>query len=339
MRSSVCVLSLLAVAGLVGLAGCGSKRQAEPEAGERGDSAPSRPGVAPESAAPEPAAEIDGPQVELVNKDYDRLRSRVLIRRLHRATKANLELAVYDSNIMTYDPKEYAPTPPEEKPKLAGLDFGGALVKGSLVDRIDGTPLADAEKNGPVAWTGVSEHLLEWDFDKALALAEVGAKISDEKWNDDDVPIAYQEITRIYLHEAEGTVELWARVEFTPWVKFLADVDDEDGDGFPELYGKFPQGLVTEDILAEIEAYRGEVFSGEDIKFLATEIGTQLYPKYNTETLDPDELAVWPDNKVMAEFGDELRALGNERPTIVIEGRPFKKTLYNVFIIEGLEKQ
>lgn len=330
----LCTSALAALAALACLAGCESKERAKasPEPASRQES----PKV---ERAPEPAPWIAGPQVELVSKDYSRLKSRVLIRRLRRPTKANLEFAVYDSNVITFDPKEYTPTPPEEKVKLAALDFDGALVKDSLVDRIDGTPLTPPEKNSPMSWPGVSEHLINWDFEKALGFAEVGAKISDEKWNDDDVPIAYQQITRVYLHGKDGGTEVWVRVEFNPWVRFLEDIDDEDADGFPEFYGRFPPRLVTGEIVAEIEKYRGEEFSREDIKVLATEIGTHLYPKYNTETLDEEEVALWPTEEVRAEFGAELAVLGDERPTIVIGARPFGKQLYNVFIVQGFQKK
>jgi hypothetical protein len=169
--------------------------------------------------------------------------------------------------------------------------------------------------------------------------------VSGEKWGDDEVPVPYQEITRAYVHAPEGGGrEMWVRVEFKPWVGFLEGVDDEDQDGFPEIYGRVPGEVLTAGILEELARYRGEVLtrdeaigsreSGEEDGW-AFELCSQLYPRYNTEKLDPKQLAAFPDEKAKAIVGDELDRLGGARPNLVIAARPFEKNLYNVFLIEG----
>ena len=72
---------------------------------------------------PEPVRK--GPPVELVNKDYNRLTSIVMIKRVYKPTRANLEFAAFDSNVMREDPGTYVFKPPAKKPKLADLHFGG----------------------------------------------------------------------------------------------------------------------------------------------------------------------------------------------------------------------
>ena len=303
MRRSLAILVLALV-----VAGCCSKPKAEREA---------------DQAAPAPP---EGPAVVLVDPDnYDRVNSRALVRRVLWPTLANMDFAAYDSNIITIDPKMYEPQPPEGKVGLADLDFGGALEKTSLVDRLDETPLTDAEKGSPMAWLPMKEFLVEWDFDKATALEETGGTVSGEKWNDDDIPVSYQELSRAYLHAAEGgRTELWVRVEFKPWVKFLEGVDDEDGDGFPEYYGRVPQEVISEELVRELaESYRGKALSEEELKTWAYELGSYWYNGYLTETLWPDEEAEGPASR-------------DGKLTVIIVGRPFEEDLYNVFLVENL---
>jgi len=278
-----------------------------------------------------------------VNAGYDRLRSRVLIRKVRRATRAALDFAAYDSNIMTFDPKAYEPEAPGREVSLGELDFGGALEKGSLADTIDGTPLTPAERSSPFSWLPASELLINWNYDIASAFVECGAKVSGEKWGDDSIPVPYQEITRLYFHarkigsRAPEDLEAWVRVEFKPWVRFLKGVDDEDSDGFPEIYARLPSRVVKRELVEFLLGeYSTRVLSRTEVETWAYELGSYWYPVYNTETLDEKKRLAWPDETARAELGGELAALGDARPTVVIVGRPFGKNLYNLLIVEGM---
>ncbi|MBW1870799.1 MAG: hypothetical protein JRJ19_01975 [Deltaproteobacteria bacterium] len=43
-------------------------------------------------------------EVTTISSNYDRLRSRVLVRKITRATRANLDYAAYHANMMTFSP-------------------------------------------------------------------------------------------------------------------------------------------------------------------------------------------------------------------------------------------
>lgn len=279
------------------------------------------------------------PGVYLLNEDYDRVKSRVLIRRVVEPTRARLDFAVYDSNVLLHDPKDYKPKPPEKKVTLAELDFGGSLEKGTLCDRLDETPLTDEEKRSPMAWLPVSEYLLVWDDEISMGLYELGGLVSDETWNDESIVPAYQEISRAYLHKTPAGHEMWALVEFKPWVTFLEGVDDEDGDGFPEMYGRLKRDVVPEKIAEEILAnYAGKVLSVHDINRnggWAYMLVDYWYNKYFTETFEPEEKKAWPDEKARAAVGDELGALPKEAPSVLIRGEPFEgHVVYTVLYVE-----
>jgi len=304
------------------------------------------PEVKPAPAAPAGGtARRAGAGVELVNKDYDRIRSRMLIRRVTPPTRANLEFAVYDSNVIMHDPEAYQPADPGREVGLGDLDFDGALEADTLVDRIDQTPLTDAERGSPMAWAPMVAYLDLWDPDRSSALAECGAKVSAETWGDEEIPVPFQGTTRVYLGDEAGRREMWVRVEFEPWVGFLAGVDDEDSDGFPEAYGRIPEEAVT--VPAETEGiegdlfaalagdYRSKVLTREAAENLVFELCTKLYTVYNTDLIRGAEKDAWPDQKALRIAGEALKLLAGRRPDLVIVARPFGEDLYAVLLLEG----
>jgi hypothetical protein len=272
------------------------------------------------------------PAVVLVNKDYNRLTSRVLIRRILRPTRANLDYAAYDSNVMHYDPTMFEPNPPPAQ-ALSDLHFDKTLVPESLTDRLSETPLTPVEKAAPMAWLPVTEYLMDWDFDLGYALAEAGWKISEDTWNDHKVSSDYQEVSRVYIHtNRDGTHGLWVRVEFKPWVKFLKNVDDEDGDGFPEIYGMIDGQFFNEKLIQRmLNDYTRRVLSADEVTDWTHSLGTDWYDKYNTRTLESEQIKVWPNAQTEPEVKTELGGLVLEQPDIVIRGQPFGKPIYNIF--------
>ncbi|HHN46161.1 MAG TPA: hypothetical protein ENN09_01850 [Planctomycetes bacterium] len=292
------------------------------------------------------------PGVYLINKGYDRTKSRVLIRRVVAPTRARLDFAAYDKNVLLFDPKDYAPTPPDAPASLAELDFNGALVKETLCDRLEQTPLSNRAKADPIAWLPMLEHLVEWDFEQAKGLAEVNDAVAWETWNDADVTPSYQEISRVYLHEEGGEKQLWVQVEFKPWVKFLEGVDDEDGDGFPEIYGRVRPEAVNEAVFERVAGdYTRKTLGENEIREWAFILGSYWYHSYDTYTLrpvDPEKLKEagtvliddsWPDEEALAEAGRELADMPDNRPSIVIRGAPFREKIYLVLYVEGAEEE
>jgi len=276
---------------------------------------------------------VSKPPVALVNEDYSRLTARVLILRVQRPTRANLDYAAYDSNVMHYDPTMYEPNPPPVQ-TLSDLHFDGTLVPESLTDRLSATPLTPAEKAAPMAWLPLTEYLMDWEFDPGYKLAEAGWKISEDTWNDHRIPRDYQEITRVYIHRDEDdTHDLWVRVEFKPWVKFLKDVDDEDKDGFQEIYGMMDNQLFSEELIKKVLTdYAQKVLSPDEITEWGADLGADWYDKYNTTTLKSEQIKVWPNAQTEPEVKAELGDLVLEQPDVVVRGKPFGKMIYNVFL-------
>ena len=296
-----------------------------------------------------------GPSVELINKDYNRLTSIVLIRRVHRLTLADLEFAVYDSNVMREAPGTYTPTPPKNKPKLADLHFGETLVADTLVDRVEKTPLTEAERNAPMAWDPMGEYLLTWDFDLGLTLMKAVPAVTDEAWGDQgDRRVPFQEITRLYLHrEDDGQDTFWVRIEFRPWVTFLDGIDDEDGDGFPEIYGQINPNLTDPKIAARLrDDYTKRVFSAEEIRTWSYELGSFWYPTYNTVAAKWDEkrsvfqfeddqadednkeqITEFPSQRTEAEVMNALKGVDLKPTDVIVRGRPHGKNIYNLLLI------
>ncbi len=271
--------------------------------------------------------------VVLVNKDYNRFTSRVLIRYVERPTRANLDYAAYDSNVMHYDPTTYKPNPPPAQ-ALSDLHFDKTLVPESLTDRLSAAPLTPVEKAAPMAWLPMTEYLMDWDFDLGYKLAEAGWKISEDTWSDHKIPGVYQEITRVYLHKnGDGTYDLWVRIEFKPWVRFLKNVDDEDSDGFPEIYGMIDRRLFDEKLVQRLLSdYTRRVLSTDEIADWGDELGTDWYDRYNTRTLESEQIEVWPNAQTEPQVKEELGGLVLDKPEVVIRGKPFGKLIYNVFL-------
>src|SRR4051812_47228921 len=118
------------------------------------------------------------PAVVTVNPGYNRIRSHALVRRVRVPTEANLDYAAYAKNVMLIDPEWKAAHPPK-RISLSDLSFQGLLQDVKPI--LDFTPLTDAEKARPMAWTPVLERLMKWNFEKASGLANAYATVTGEK--------------------------------------------------------------------------------------------------------------------------------------------------------------
>ena len=286
----------------------------------------------PQIAREIPAA---APGVFPVNQHYHRARSRVLMRRVVGPTMARLDFAAYDANMFYHDPTEYDPRLPEETPALKSLHFG-VLDADSLCDRLEETPLTDDEEAYPMSWEPVTAWLELWDAELASGLVRAGAEVAAETWNDEDVYNTYQEISRVYLHHGDDGAEMWARVEFKPWVKFLSGVGDEDGDGYPEIYGRFRAGVFRGELVEPLVSdYMTTLLDRKAMAKWVYNLGEYWYKRYNTEALDVDELEGWPDEKTRADLGEELAELPKEPPSMVICAKVEQtRFLYLVLYVE-----
>jgi len=341
---AVCSGSLLIVALF---AGCEQKTVTTASA-KGGDAAGSEADGGPAAGGGQPAGrpDIGGPAVVTLNKDYNPLKSRVLVRHVKLATKSDLEYAVYYNNVAMQDPKKYEHKEIAKK-TLADLDFDGTLVEDSIVDTIDKTPLSQKSKDSPMAFFPMSEYLINWDYDLGVPVSDYGVAVSDERWGDDEVTVPFQEITKAYLHEDGGKTQMYVCVAFKPWVKFLEGVDDEDGDGFKEIYGRLPDEALDDKVVAQLRGtYRREPQTRQEVLGNGDngeggwlfQLCSDLYPKYNTETLDARQRAAFPDAKVRPLVGDAMKCLGDLEPNVIIAARPFEEWhVFNVFVIEGFK--
>src|SRR5690606_1153361 len=186
-----------------------------------------------------------------LNNEYNRSRSHVLVRRVKIPTEANLDFAAYSKNVMLADTEWKAAQPPA-KINPESLKFGGLVRETKAV--LDFTPLTESEKAAPMAWTPLLESLLKWNFEKAAGLANAYSAVTGEKWGDtSDVAEPYQEFGAVYIHRNGNVNEVWAELEFKPWLaSFLDGISDQDGDGYPEILARLDPGVFTPEMIDHV---------------------------------------------------------------------------------------
>ncbi|HUI90954.1 MAG TPA: hypothetical protein VLX68_01795 [Chitinivibrionales bacterium] len=279
---------------------------------------------------------------ETVNKGYNRITSRTMIRRISVPTLANLDYAAYTANPVRFDPQAVNPKRPPKQIGLAGLTFGGTVT--DVCATLAKTPLTNEEKDLPMAWDPLQAKL--WDVTKNDDLAKLGSKIVSEKWADPSVFMPYQEIAAVYLHGSGDSTQIWMKIEFKPWVKFLdATVLDEDRDGFKEIYAKLNISSVDKAVIQKTlgyirNDYSKTVLTKEQVIDWANLLASYWYPKLNTDVVDMNGQAKWPTPDMDKGAVKELKGLTVDNPLVVIKGNPLGKILYNVFLVDfPAEKQ
>jgi alginate O-acetyltransferase complex protein AlgJ len=136
------------------------------------------------------------------------------------------------------------------------------------------------------------------------------------------------------VHQAGSGVELWAKVEFQPWFTPFAGSADQDGDGFPELYGRVAPSAVTKELTAAIQKdYQEPLLSPAEVKAWANQLSSYWYPSFNTDLIPTGP--TWPDQQTEANIKSELGGRSFDAPTIVLRGKPQGKPTYNVFLVRG----
>lgn len=300
-------------------AGCGAKHYKFPW-----------PLTTEEEAAPAAPAEV-----QTIGPKYDRTRSRVLVRKVLRPTRANLDYAAYHQNVVTYSPGGEEPVSPAAAVPPEGEVFDGVLAPGSIRSSIAKTPLADAEKVRPMAFSPLVDVLSQWNYEKASPLDDARAAVRAESWGlKKSIQVTFQEITEVYLHEDR---ELWVRIEFQEWARLFEDMPDEDGDGFCEIYAQLKPELVAEEVLDYIRGtYAKKILDRQGVKAWANELASYWYPSYNTDIFDMGKNTSWPVKDTEPAVVLELGGFSVDNPAVVIRGKPHGKAIYNLFIVEGL---
>jgi alginate O-acetyltransferase complex protein AlgJ len=140
-----------------------------------------------------------------------------------------------------------------------------------------------------------------------------------------------------FLHTpaAGRPAEIWIKVEFAPWFTGFSSPPDEDGDGYPEIYGRVADDAIgpTDAIVKFVhDEYEGRVLSPAEVKGWAHQLASYWYPSYNTDLVTAG--ATWPTADTEAAVRAELGAETFATPTVVMRGKPQGTPVYNVFLVD-----
>ncbi|MCC6445764.1 MAG: hypothetical protein IT210_20210 [Armatimonadetes bacterium] len=262
-----------------------------------------------------------------------------MLRLIDGPTRARLDFAAYDRNILMRVTEAKSLTSPSTRPRMSGLTFGGALSPGTIQGRLAETPLTEAEKRSPLALIPLLDYLALWNYDASEKILLAAARVSAERWNNSDSGRPLQRLVTGYLHTAAGgTTELWAEVEFQPAVDFIEGVTDADGDGSPEVYGRVNTAAVTPAVVSRIRKdYMGRVLSQKELGTYFFELTSSWYPSLYTFLLKPNEARPWPNAATEPEVRAEMGKFVLQHPTAIIRGKPHDNTLYNVFVVTRID--
>ncbi len=275
-----------------------------------------------------PAGADDVALARLLQGSPDRCSSRVMVRLIERADRASLDVAAWDRNPLFHYPLDEPPSAPATVPSLDGLTFAGALADGSVRDRLEQTPLTEAERAHPLAWQPLTKYLAEWDYELATPLFMAAAGVSGEKWGNDELVRPLQQIALAWPHGDE----LWVKVEFRPELAWLP-ITDEDGDGYPELYARLSPGTCAAEVLARIsDDYLARALTADELDAYFYHLCSQWYQALQTYLLDAAETHPWPGPDTEPEVVTALGGTSFAAPAAVIRGVPYGEAIYNVFV-------
>jgi alginate O-acetyltransferase complex protein AlgJ len=287
-----------------------------------------------------PAATAIRKDVATVNPSYRRSTSQVLVRRVSRPTRASLDYAAYHANFMNADPApEGRPAGEKGKPPSTANPFAGALVANSLTGSVARTALSPEERAHPLALPPLVELLVSKKIAGSDRLEDVVARVRSESWGLPGGPqFVRQTATEAFLHDpGQGRpVEMWLKIELAPWFTGFPSPPDEDGDGFPEIYGRVADSAIgpTQDIVRFVRSeYEGRVFAPAEVKAWAHQLASYWYPSYNTDLVAAP--AAWPAADTEPAVRRELGNLSFAAPAVVMRGKPQGKPVYNVFLVDN----
>jgi len=281
-------------------------------------------------------------EVHTLNDGYDRTRSGALVREVDRPTRAALDYAAYHANFMIADlPPEAASPPPSQTAPDASKPFRGLLDKTTLTGDVKRTALTDTERAHPLAFAPAVEFVHSRSVPGVEGLEDVGRAVRAESWGLPHAPEATsQSVTEMFVHSqgTAGSAEIWVKIEFVPWFHAFRDLPDQDGDGFPEIYGRV-RADIGAGAAAAIEVlgrdYMEHVLTGAEIKAWANQLSSYWYPSFNTDLIAPG--AQWPDERTEADIKRELGGHVFPAPAVVLRGKPQGRATYDVFLVKPRE--
>ncbi|HEX4337633.1 MAG TPA: hypothetical protein VH062_17085 [Polyangiaceae bacterium] len=272
--------------------------------------------------------------VRTVNAGYARTRSHVLVREVDVPTRAGLDYAAYHANFMIAEPEPDAPVP-AQKPDTSH-PFHDVVDAATMTSDVSRTPLTEDERRHPLAFAPAVTYLESHHVEGAATLTEAGSAIRGETWGLPATPgVSTQAASEAFLHRpASGPAEIWVKIEFAPWFTPFKGLADQDGDGFPEVYGKLRADHAP---AAAVEAWAGDYatrsLAPAEVKTWANELSSYWYPSFNTDLVVAG--AVWPDEHTEADIRQELGGKVFTAPSIVMRGKPEGKATYEVFLVKG----
>ena len=277
--------------------------------------------------------------VVTVNAGYRRDTSQVLVRKVTRPSRASLDYAAYHANFMNADPPPEGAAAAGAGTPDASHPFAGKIALDSLTGSIASTPLTADERAHAMAAPPLVELMVSKHVAGADRLEDAVAAVRAETWGLPGGPqIVRQTAALLYLHDAGPgrPVELWIQIEFAPWFQGFSGMPDDDGDGFPNIYGRIDGAALGDPaaITAFLRTeYEGHVLTPAEVKGWAHQLASYWYPSYNTDLVAaPGE---WPTSDTEPSIRQELGSLKVASPTVVMRGKPQGKAVYNVFVVDS----
>ncbi len=279
------------------------------------------------------AFSVNEDTISKFNSDFDRKESKIMIRIINNPTLANLDFYAYDKNPLLYRQNFPDLAQPEKQLNIKELNFGESLIPDSICDRIEQTPLSQADKALPMSWSPMIDFLADWDYDQTIELMKIGINVSQQKWGNDNVNLPIQQIATAYIDTNKD--EIWIKIEFEPYANFINSIDDEDNDGFKEIYGLIDKSKYSKQLLDHLKSkYISYELNDEQIKDYYYKLSAKWYEAVKTETFDMKVYRQFPNDKTEPEIINTLKGLKIDDATAIIRGNPYGSPIYNIFIIK-----
>lgn len=262
-----------------------------------------------------------------------RKESKIMIKIITNPTLANLDFSAYDKNPLLYRQNFPDLAQPQKQLNINELSFGESLIPASIFDRIEQTPLSQADKALPIAWSPMIDFLVNWDYDQTIELMKIGINVTQQKWDNDNINLPIQQIATAYIDTAKD--EIWIKIEFEPNANFINSIDDEDNDGFKEIYGLIDKSKYSKQLLDYLKSkYISYELNDEEVKDYYYKLSAKWYESVKTETFDMNVYNQFPNDKTEPEIINELKGIKINNVTAIIRGNPYGSPIYNIFIVK-----
>jgi hypothetical protein len=224
----------------------------------------------------------------LYNQTFDWTKQALSISIAATPTRRNFDNAVYRHNPALYrDTSQQAPVVPSPLPDIvAGVaqnmsfpirggtsDGKQALDLTSAVDAVASTPVAATAETDYMLWTPMINWLTDWDPAKAATLKTVGAAVRAQNWGSNAV--RPQDIERVFVDATNTT--MWVEVLFAKFVTVGPGINDDDGDGYREIYVKVDAPNLSQEILDKLVSYRQIQYTTHGLSKETTKALREIY--------------------------------------------------------------